>query len=109
MHGTFFALILVGVALTYIFNEEFRNNPYGLGPPKDNIIYRNFGYNNMCLYFDYRPVGYISPALYNIVVGFTTVYCYCSGIRVWLGMVSNNVKSVIEDCLLFNFWTFGAV
>ena len=94
MHGTFFALILVGVALTYIFNEEFHDNENGLGPPKENIIKRNFGYDNMCLYFDYRPVGYISPALYNIVVGFTTVYCYCSGIRVWLGMVSNKMTIV---------------
>ena len=46
------------------------------GYPNDNLIHRNFGSNNICLYFDYKPVIYFVPPMFLVVV--TTYVFYAS-------------------------------
>ena len=88
MHGSFFCLLLIGFTLTHT---------HAGGIPDDNIIKRNFGYNSMCLYFDYHPIPYVSPALYNIVVLFTFCYAYSSGMRVWIAWTKNKITNKQRD------------
>ena len=40
------------------------------GIPDDNIVQRNFGNKNICLYFDYEPVPYFAPALWTTLLLF---------------------------------------
>ena len=88
MHGSFFCLLLIGFTLTHT---------HAGGIPDDNIIKRNFGYNSMCLYFDYHPIPYVSPALYNIVVLLTFCYAYSSGMRVWIAWTTNKISKKQRD------------
>ena len=38
------------------------------GIPNNTVIERNLGNRNICLYFDFRPITYVAPPLYTIVV-----------------------------------------
>ena len=41
------------------------------GIPNNTVIERNLGNRNICLYFDFRPITYVAPPLYTIVVMLT--------------------------------------
>ena len=59
---------------------------------KDTEIEKTFGNQNICLYFDFHPVPYFSPVLYNIVVLLITSYCIASTIRVWIAYVEKKIS-----------------
>lgn len=54
---SFFILIAIGAALTQAFADF---------DPERTVIKGVFGYNNVCLYFDYPPASYIVPTLWNV-------------------------------------------
>ena len=73
---------------------------------KDTEIQRTFGNKNICLYFDFYPVPYFSPFLYNVVVLLATAYCIASIIRIWIAYGEDKIS--LWERKFYNF-CFGSL
>merc|ERR1712066_841091 len=58
--GSFSFLVMLGIILTYAHG----------GFPKDNLIKKNFGSNNICLFFDFEPGIFVHPPLFVVSIVF---------------------------------------
>ena len=99
----FFTIIILGIAATHTFNTSESLN--------DTEIQKTFGNKNICLYFDFYPVPYFSPFLYNIVVLLVSLYCIASAIRVWIAYGEKKIsfweRKFYNFC--FGFLVFSAM
>lgn len=96
----FFTIIILGIAATHIFNDSKALN--------DTEIQKTFGNKNICMYFDFYPVPYFSPFLYNIVVLLVSLYCIASTIRVWIAYGEKKISSCERKLnftiVVLDFW-----
>ena len=99
----FFTIIILGIAATHTFNDSKSLD--------DTEIQKTFGNKNICMYFDFYPVPYFSPFLYNIVVLLVSLYCIASTIRVWIAYgekkISSRERKFYNCC--FGFLVFSAM
>lgn len=72
-YGAFWVLVLAGVVLTRV---------YGHVDMHDTVLTRVFGYNNICVFFDYPPATYVLPFLWAITLAM--LLCYLAA--QWLQM-----------------------
>ncbi len=61
----FWVIVLTGVVLT----RAYAGIDFG-----DTVLTQVFGYNNICVYFDFAPATYVLPFLWAIVLGLLLVY-----------------------------------
>ena len=83
-HISFFILILLGIISTHAFNAKEVLD--------DSELEKTFGNRNICLYFDFYPVPYFAPFLYNIPVIFTCGYGCAAIIRIWISFSEGKIE-----------------
>ena len=66
------------------------------GYPRDNIIHRNFGYNNLCLYFDSKPAIYISPPMFLLVTISYWTYAIAIMLRSFIAWKENKISLALR-------------
>ena len=74
-------------------------------------IQKTFGNQNICLYFDYPPIPYFAPFLYNISVLMVAFYATASMFRIWISYTEGKVtiweRRLLNCC--FGFLVFAAM
>ena len=68
--------VAVGAVLTFIFV------PHRI---RDNLIYKWFGYNNVCVFFDYPPANQVLPFLWSLTTILFFVYLFSFWARYAIG------------------------
>jgi len=95
VHGFFFGLIILGIILTWSWG----------GIPRDNMLTKVFGNMQICLYVDFRPVPYVVPPLYAIVLTFMILYAAASCFRAWIVFAENKIsfweQRICQGCYLY--------
>jgi len=72
-YSGFWLIVLLGIAIT-----EATKGWYPGGAPadlQDSLLTHVFGYNNICVYFDYEPANFILPAVWAFVLPGLLLYC----------------------------------
>lgn len=64
-YAAFWVLVLTGAVLTRL---------YGHVDMHDTVLTRVFGYNNICVFFDYPPATYVLPFLWAITLAMLLCY-----------------------------------
>lgn len=72
-YSSFWIIVLVGIFLTDIFANIDLDN---------TLLLEVFGYNNICIYFDFPPSTYILPLLWSVTLVFLLLYLVTN----WLQM-----------------------
>jgi len=81
--SAFVVQIIIGGVLTIFFSDvDFENSP----------LIKWFGYNNVCIVFDYRPSLYLMPTCYSIVCCSLVKFCIEDTKRVMAAQVTKAVK-----------------
>ena len=83
----FFAIILVGMSLTYGVTAKENKTFY-------EVIEAVFGSVNVCAYFDFPPSTYVLPAMYGIEIMFIYQYSILSIFRAWIAKLENKITGV---------------
>ena len=73
---SFAVLVVVAVVLTRAFADV----------PEQTVIALIFGYDNICIFFDYVPATYVVPTLWMFVAGFFLSYIFTFWLRSKLAM-----------------------
>lgn len=94
--GCMFCLLVLGVILTFAWGGIEPNNPIEI----------NFGFRHLCLFLDYRPIPYVSPPLYTVVLLLGIFYHSASVFRIWIayseGKIPNGKRIFLQICHLIN-------
>jgi len=99
----FWMVVLTGIFLTKMFgNVDLQNT----------ILMKVFGYNNICVYFDYPPSTYVLPWLWAV----TLVLLLCYMTAHWLqmraevqqGVLAANIYRLLSGLKLFEAFTMVA-
>jgi len=94
VHLSFFFIIVLGMILTAIWG----------GIPNQNIIEDTFGNRQICLYFDFRPVPYVLPPIYGMILTFMILLGLTQSIRAWIAYeenkISNKLRLFLQICYL---------
>ena len=81
---------------------------------RDNLILRNFGSNNICLYFDYKPGVFINPPLFVISIILHWLYLKAIFYRVYIGkyklhsiLITHFIKNmrILKNLFAFIFYS----
>ena len=98
-NASFFVIILLGIIATHASGTI----------PELTEIEKTYGNKNICLYFDFYPVPYFAPFLYNITICFATAYCYASIIRIWIAYSEKKItlwqRKFFNVCWVFLLFT----
>jgi len=99
--SSFALLILIGIILTQLWG----------GIPNNTVIEKNLGNRNICLYFDFRPITYVAPPLYTIVVMFVAAYACAANIRVKIALLEEEITTAQKNFFYFchGFFSFGTI
>ena len=80
----FLVIVIVGMAMTYIFvDEDFKK-----------VIAAVFGSVNICAYFDFPPNTYVLPTLYAIQLLIIFQYSSLSIFRAWIAKLENKISGI---------------
>lgn len=100
---SFWVVVLTGIILTRVFGNIDLNN---------TLLTRVFGYNNICVYFDYPPASYVLPLVWAI----TLVFLLCYVAAHWLqmraevqdGRLDRSLYRLLSGLKLFEAFTMVA-
>ena len=101
--SSFLVIIILGIFVTKAFNDN--------EVLSKTEIQKTFGNQNICLYFDYPPIPYFAPFLYNISVLLVAFYATASMFRIWISYTEGKItiweRRLLNCC--FGFLVFAAM
>jgi len=99
----FWVIVVTGVTLTKVFGRIDLD---------DTLLTKVFGYNNICVYFDYPPATYILPLLWAITLVFLLGYIVAHWLQmrteVQNGLLSRSMYRLLSSLKLFEASTMVA-
>ena len=84
--------IIVSMAFGFMLLTAIVVTEVNGGYPSDNIIHRNFGSNNVCLYFDFKPVIYFIPPMFLLVIISYWTYAVALLFRSFIAWKENKIS-----------------
>jgi len=97
---SFLVVVFVGILLTHAFANIDLN---------DSILMQVFGYNNICVYFDYPPASYVLPFLWAITLVLMLQYMVAHWLQmsaqVEEGTLNRKLYGILTRLKLFEAFT----